>query len=190
MNAGMDPTLDETLAAAGRGDQNAWRRLVDTYSGRVYGLMLRHCGDADLAEEITQATFVTVVTKLGDYRESGRFEAWLFRIATNRLRDEMRRRIRQARPTDFTATPAEAIGYAADASTPQDPLMTAERNQALHRALAELPEPDRQLLYLRYTAELSFAQIAQTLSEPLGTVLARGHRALKKLKDKLAASQE
>jgi RNA polymerase sigma factor (sigma-70 family) len=102
----MNQPLDSTLAAAARGDEYAWRQLIDAYSGRVYGLLFRQCGNAELSEEITQATFVKVVTKLGDYEDTGRFESWLFRIAMNRLRDEMRRRKRQANPVDFAATPA------------------------------------------------------------------------------------
>ncbi len=91
-----EPGIDQTLRAAIEGDQSAWRELVESYSGRVYGLLLRQCRNAELAEEITQATFVKIVSKLPDYDEQGRFEWWLFRIAINRLRDEMRRRKRQA----------------------------------------------------------------------------------------------
>ena len=92
--------LPGTVARAAGGDAAAWRSLVEAYSGRVYGLMVHHCGDRDLAEELTQAAFVKVYEKLGDpsgtggaggYEEQGRFEAWLFRIAMNKLRDEMRR---------------------------------------------------------------------------------------------------
>ncbi len=65
---------------------------MELYSGRLYALLVRQCGDGELAEEITQATFVKVVTQIGRYREQGKFEPWLFRIAMNQLRDEMRRR--------------------------------------------------------------------------------------------------
>ncbi len=183
----MEPSLDATLAAAADGDEQAWRHIVDTYAGRVYGVVFRQCGDRELSEEITQDTFVKVVTKLGDYNETGRFEAWLFRIATNRLRDEIRRRKRQANPVDFSATPPEALGYQdEDPASPDAPLLTAESNSQLAAAIAELSEADQQILNLRYVGELSYQQIADTLDQPLGTVLARGHRALKKLKTRLA----
>lgn len=183
----MEQVLDGTLAAAARGDESAWRQIVDAYSGRVFGLLVRQCRDRELAEEITQATFVKVVKKLGDYNESGKFESWLFRIAMNRLRDEMRRRKRQANPVDFAGTPPETIGFA-DASAdhgPVQPLIDAEQADALHAAIAELSEADQQVLHLHYTAGLGYQEIADTLEQPLGTVLARGHRALKKLKAKL-----
>ena len=77
----MTQGLDVTLKAAAAGDADAWRQLVESYSGRVFGLLYRQCGDGELAEEITQATFAKVVQRLGDYREQGRFEA---RVASGR----------------------------------------------------------------------------------------------------------
>ncbi|MBI1369184.1 MAG: sigma-70 family RNA polymerase sigma factor [Planctomycetes bacterium] len=183
-----DPT-QQTLAAAAAGDPDAWRQLVEAYSGRVYGLLYRQCGNADLAEEMTQATFAKIVSKLAAYDEQGRFEAWLFRIAVNRLRDELRRRKRQAVSIDFDATPPEAMGQFANGPTPTDALEKSERIAQLRAAVERLSEPDRELLDLRFTAGLSFAQIAEVLEQPLGTVLARGHRALKKLRDMLEETE-
>ena len=191
------------LAAAARGDAAAWARLVRAYSGRVYGLLMVNARDPELAEELTQATFVALVEQLrpdrdGGYRERGRFEPWLFRIAMNKLRDEMRRRRRQARPTDPTgragldrppAGPAAGRSRVAPddraGGVGEDPAAAAERAETLARlraAVANLPEADREVLHLRHTARLSFREIAEILGQPLGTVLARGHRALKKLR--------
>ena len=72
--------------------------------------------------------------------------------------------------------------------TPQDPFDGASRSEQielLRRAVAHLSEADQQILHLRHTAGLSYVQIAETLNEPLGTVLARGHRALGKLRQTL-----
>src|SRR5262245_57403808 len=78
--------LEAMLRRAAEGDQQAWRTIVDSYSPRVFGLLNAHCRSADLAEEITQSTFVTIVSKIGSYTELGKFEPWVFRIAMNRLR--------------------------------------------------------------------------------------------------------
>lgn len=218
----MTPELDvpATLQRAGAGDAQAWADLLDAYGRRVFGLLFKQCGDRELAEELAQQTFVKLVEVLrknqqdeqdhqddaGDtappgharYQERGRFEAWLFRIAMNRLRDEMRRRKRHATPTDMTAAAASGsaerdAGWATQQTRvvsgvsnlgpgPLENLERAEQVDQLRRCIAELPEADRELLHLRHTAGLSFAQIAETLDQPLGTVLARGHRALKKLR--------
>jgi RNA polymerase sigma-70 factor (ECF subfamily) len=181
----MDQALDQTLRQAAEGDNRAWRRLIDAFSGRVYGLLFRQCSNPELAEELTQATFVKVAGELADYEEQGRFEAWLFRIAMNQLRDEMRRRGRQAVSVDFDQTPPETIGGTIRDQDPSAPMARREREAQLRQAVARLPEPDQRILHMRYTAELSFARIAEILDEPLGTVLARGHRALKKLREML-----
>ena len=88
----------KVLRLAAQGDQNAWRRIIDRFGPRVFGLLRANCGDPELAEELTQSTFCTVAQKLSTYKEFGRFESWIFRIAMNRLRDEMRRRKRHAVP--------------------------------------------------------------------------------------------
>ena len=180
---GADAELSELIRQAAAGDAAAWRGVVSRYGPRVYGLIYRQCRDGDLAEELTQATFVTVVEKIGKYQERGRFEPWLVRIAMNRLRDHMRRVGRQARPVEMSSL--GDLRSAAEA--PLDRLTRVEQVQQLRAWVAELPEADQQVLYLRHTAGLSFAQIAETLGQPLGTVLARGHRALKKLRERFSA---
>jgi len=200
-------SLDQTLAAAAGGDGQAWTQLVSAYSGRVFGLIYKQCRDRELAEEIAQETFVKVVQKLTSdgYSEQGRFEPWLFRIAMNKLRDEMRRRARQAKTMDMSpaATASSndhASGWAAAESgvisggpsmpdAPLDQLDRAEQVQLLKQAIATLPDADQEILHLRHTAGLSFSQIAETLDQPLGTVLARGHRALGKLKKLMNSEQ-
>ena len=175
-------TLEQTLHLAAGGDEDAWRTIVESYSGRVFGLIRSQCGNADLAEEITQSVFCTMAEKIVGYTESGRFESWLFRIAINRLRDEMRRRKRHARPVEEE----KLIGMAGVIEV--EPDRDDARRQdtgALREAMAQLPEADQRIVYLRHYGELSFRQIADILDQPLGTVLARQHRALKKLRDLL-----
>ena len=180
----MDPdSIDDiarTLQQAAAGDQLAWRSIVDEFGPRVFGLLRVQCGDPDLAEELTQSTFCTVASKISDgYQEHGRFESWLFRIAMNRLRDEMRRRKRHARPMDhevmaaFTKAPVEQ-----DADAPFDQTDRA----ALAEALNELSDKERQIIDLRHVGGMAFRQMEELLEEPVGTLLARHHRALKKLR--------
>ncbi|MEM1210003.1 MAG: RNA polymerase sigma factor [Planctomycetota bacterium] len=193
--------LAATVRSAVEGDEAAWAALVHAYTPRVFRLLRRRCGDAELAEELTQVTFVKLVQTFHDpekaatYREQGRFEPWLFRVATNALRDEMRRRGRHATPMDttpgagsgetasaFAAAEARMAHDAADRHDPSNRLLAGERRADLAKALAELSDAEREVLTFRHAAGLSFAQIAATLDQPLGTVLARSHRAVKKLK--------
>lgn len=165
------------LAKAARGDADAWRSLVHSYAPRVHGLLVAQCRNDELAEEITQSAFCTVAVKLSEYVESGRFESWLFRIAINRLRDEMRRRARQARPTDGGPM-QEIAARQAHRTTAAD----LEIHEKLRIAMETLSEGDREIIELRHTGSLSFRELSDYYGEPIGTLLARHHRALKKLR--------
>ncbi len=180
----QDKTFQATLQRAAGGDELAWRQIVEAYMPRVYGLIRAQCGSTDLAEEITQSTFCTMATKIGQYTELGRFEPWLFRIAMNRLRDEMRRRKRQANPV-AAETLVGLAGPAEQSHDGPDP----DEVQALRAAMGRLSDSDQRVLHLRHYAGLSFARIAEVLGEPLGTVLARQHRALKKLRQLMAGHE-
>jgi RNA polymerase sigma-70 factor (ECF subfamily) len=175
-------SLEKTLQRAASGDEAAWRQVVAAYGPRVFGLIRAQCGNVELADEITQSAFCTIVAQIGQYTELGRFESWLFRIAMNRLRDEMRRRKRQARPVEEEAL--VGLAGAGEAGSTERP--GEDEVRALRAAVARLSEADRRVIHLRHFAGLSFARIAEVLGEPLGTVLARQHRALGKLRQMLS----
>ncbi len=189
-------SLERTVREAAGGDAEAWAVLVRTYTPRVFALLLRQCRDRDLAEELTQATFVKLVEHIERYSEQGRFEAWLFRVAVNNLRDELRRRERQAVAAgggggQNDAGVSSALEQAATvADTPLEVMVHNEQCQAVRRAVDTLPPTDREILHLRFTAGLSFAGIAAALGQPLGTVLARNHRAVGKLRALLGLSSQ
>ncbi len=194
----MSECLGAILEQASSGDQNAWRTIVERYGHRVFALLRSKCGDPDLAEEIAQSVFCTIAAKIGSanpenegstsgYIEQGKFESWLFRIAINRLRDEMRRRKRQAvgYGESGTAQSQDLVNLTSSSSQnaqSQTTLETREAIDTMRQAMQQLPDSDRQILELRHLGGLSYKQIADTLEQPLGTVLARQHRALKKLK--------
>jgi RNA polymerase sigma-70 factor (ECF subfamily) len=164
------------LARAAAGDAAAWRLLVERFGPRVFAFLRSYTHDSELAEEIAQSVFCTVARKLPDYVEQGRFESWLFRIAINRLRDEMRRRKKHARPMD-----TDLLGDVGPAARTEEHA-SPEELAALREAMEQLSEPDRLVIDLRHQGGMGFQQMADLLGEPLGTLLARHHRALRKLK--------
>lgn len=170
--------LAALVARAGRGEEEAWRELIDRYARRVGALVRSRTGSRELAEEITQSVFVTLAEHLGNgrYIEQGRFESWLFRIAMNRLRDERRQNRRKPATLDGVALPA----------APADREENDDSIEQLRLAVARLPRADQEIIAMRHHAELDFKTIADLLQEPLGTVLARHHRALRKLRSMLA----
>lgn len=176
--------LEHLVRRAVAGDGGAWRELVEVFAPRVYALLLARCRDPELAEEITQAVFVTVAEKLAGYRDLGRFRSWVFQIAMNRLRDEVRRRGRHAKAAGG-AEDLELLGGAAPLGY-QD--ASPEALMALSAALATLNEAERQVVHLRHMGGMSYQAIADLHGEPVGTLLARHHRAMAKLRQALEES--
>lgn len=169
--------LSAVLAAAARGDESAWRVVIARYSRRVFALAKSRVRSPELAEEVAQSVFATVASKLGSggYTEQGRFESWLFRVVMNRVRDEARRVQRHATPTDPALLPVVADARAD--SSGLDPGALAR----LRAAMDGLSDQDREVVELRHHGQMSFKAMAELLDEPLGTLLARHHRALRKL---------
>lgn len=191
--------LAALVAAAAGGDESAWEELVVLYGRRMYAMAKSRLGDPDSAEEIVQSVFATLAQKLragpadqGDsrYTEQGRFESWLFRIVMNRVRDEGRRRRRRGEttvPLEFVRGDAQPV-VDADARTRLNGTVGGDEPGSvdeLRIAIARLDDKDAEIIGLRHHGGLSFAQIAESLGEPIGTVLARHHRALKKIKKDL-----
>jgi RNA polymerase sigma-70 factor (ECF subfamily) len=187
--AERDPVeLASVIARAAKGEERAWEELMGLYARRVFAMARSRLHDDELAEEITQSVFVTVATKLsaqsegGGYSEQGRFEPWLFRITMNRVRDLCRKRARHATPT----APEHLSGVSSNDSHDH---AEHDANQAelgrLRHAMEQLTDRDREIIELRHHGQMSFKQIAEISGDPIGTLLARHHRALKKLKDLL-----
>lgn len=173
--------LSNIVALAAQGDENAWEQLVGLYGRRVFAMARSRLHDEELAEEITQSVFVTIATKLGQsgYDEQGRFEPWLFRITMNRVRDLCRKRSRHATPT---APEHLASIEGRENSGFQDKETSLQQIDSLRVAMERLSESDREIIELRHHGQLSFKQIAESTGDPIGTLLARHHRALKKLR--------
>jgi RNA polymerase sigma-70 factor (ECF subfamily) len=177
--------LHEHIVAAASGDEDAWRIIVEMYSYRIFALIRSKCANEELAEEITQSTFCTIAQKLPSYEETGKFEAWIFMIAMNRLRDEMRRQKRHAVPMEN-----EMIGiFSGGVTDKEHDDEAAAQIQRLRSAVRQLSSSDQDIIHMRHSAGMSYKQIADVLGEPLGTVLARQHRALKKLRGFLDAEE-
>lgn len=192
--AGLEE-LAGLIERAQQHDVAAFDRLVELYSPRLYGFMYRLIGDTHEAEDLVQEVFVRVVRTIGRYQEDGRFEAWLFRIAVNLARDYGRRAKRsidalslEHAEEDDQSIAARVTRTAIEAA--DDPLRQADRATRVQEALARLSAPERETILLRHYADMSFAEIAEAMGTPLGTALARAHRALGKLREWLTDVNE
>ena len=184
-------TDDELMAAFIVGDSAAMETLFLRYRQSVYSWLLRMTGDAAEAEDIYQDVWLKVIRHAADYR-SGSFRAWLWQIVRNKATDRMRK----MSPSLILDSPISAEGESEETIVDQlsddraaDALMQieeVERQRVVCEAIEALPMAQREVVLLRINGELSFKEIADMLAAPMGTVLARMHKAVKSLKDTLA----
>ena len=184
-----EAAFEQLLRRAQRREADALESLYELYCRRVFGLLYRLTGSRDVAEDLLQATFLRVVRVLPDYEHRGRFEAWLFRIAANLVRDRARKRSRHQKAIEH-GFPRRGDEQLSNAATPQsvrpdEELDRRESEQRLQACLADLSEMEREIILLRHYSELSFREIAEMLDIPLGTALSRAHRALARMRRQL-----
>lgn len=186
-----EEALAAVIQAAQGGDPAAYDVLVEQYGGRVFGFLFRLTGSRHDAEDLMQDVFLRVVRTLARYDHDGRFEAWIFRIAANLVRDRVRRAKRTPRTFDlgdggdFGAASAGTDGWAGlggAAESVDAPLVRGEEVAELNQALDRLPPGEREVILLRHFSQMSFKEIAELMGTPLGTALARAHRGLARLR--------
>jgi RNA polymerase sigma-70 factor (ECF subfamily) len=154
---------------------------------RYYEALMRYLqrlAGSQAAEELHQQTWLSVLDHLDRFDPAtagGGFKAWLFRIATNKANDHWRSRGRER-------VAKEGLKRVTDELQPSagERLESAEQEEKLRRAIERLPEPQRQVLVLRYYSNLKFVEIAEILGCPLNTALGRVHKALIKLRQFMA----
>jgi len=176
-----------------KGDMQAFGLLVAKYQDRIYGLVLRMCPRPADAEELAQEAFLKAMERIGQFRGQSQFYTWLFRIAAN-LAISLRRRVGRLKfqsltgSDDFENTQAEALTAALAEQRSPSPVAAAISSESalrIERAMASLDEEFRVVLVLRDVEELDYAQIADVLDLPVGTVKSRLHRARMILRDML-----
>ena len=180
---------EDLMSRVAADDERAFTELVGRFQGRVINLISRVLNDRECADDLAQEVFVRVFVHRRNYRHGSKFSTWLFTIAANLAKNEIRRRVR--RRNWFSL---DALQEVLQDSAPQlaDPTegreTTLEREQlqeAVGRAIATVPEKYRVALVLRDIEGLSYEEIAQVLQIPGGTVRSRINRARGMLKRKL-----
>ena len=178
----MEPDDGELLERSRNRDPEAFGQLVDRYKNPVVNYLTRLTGCRDRAEDFAQETFVRFYQGLDRYHEKGNMTAYLFRIATNLVASDERRkkRWRLLEPLFFSSN-----GHHREDS-PQAGALASEEQRQVTRALADLDLTYRLPLVLREIEGRSYLEIADVLGLSEGTVKSRLHRGRHLLKEKLA----
>lgn len=174
------------MEACGRGDLEAFGELVQRYKDPVVTFVYRYLGDFDRAEDIAQETFMRVLRGASSYRREAKFSTWLYTIAANLARDELRRLARRATGSlqEMHDEPGIYIdNLASDSLSPVEELQRKETRDLVNRCLQMLPEPEREVLIMKDLLDSSYEEIAEAIDIPMGTVKSRLNRARRAFKD-------
>jgi RNA polymerase sigma-70 factor (ECF subfamily) len=164
-----------------------FEKLVKRYERELYTFLRRFLGDAQQAEDVFQATFLSVHLRIDQFEKGRRFRPWLYAIASNKGIDFMRRNRRhQATSLDAKSIYSDSdnsIGQNLEGSeaTPDEKAVFNETGARVRVALRELSEPTQHLIQLAFYQGMKYSDIAEILQIPLGTVKSRVFTAIRKL---------
>jgi RNA polymerase sigma-70 factor (ECF subfamily) len=175
------PASDEALARAAReGEDGAFGALVERFQSAAFNFAFRYLGDYDEAADAAQTGFVQLFLSLPQLDLDRPVKPWLFRTIRNRCIDVIRQRRTvslQAQRPDGDELPALADQLADADPLPEEVAERGDLQQLLSSAIRRLPDRYREVVALRYTSDMTFAEIAETLGVPENTARIHFHRA-------------
>ena len=176
----------DILAEVSSGNIDAYGKIVGRYNGRLYNFIYRFVGDRETAEDIVQETFLRAFRKRTEYRAIANFSTWLFTIAGNLAKSELRRRKRwrmfSLERDEETDTGMELPD---ESARPDKVAESSLADVQIQQAIASLPDNYKQVILLRDVQGMSYQEISEIVDCPVGTVKSRVNRARLKLQQKL-----
>lgn len=172
-----------------RGDINAFDGIVIRYKTRLYNCVYRMVHQSEVAEDLVQETFLRVYKNRNNYQATSNFSTWIYTIALNLARSELRKRKRRQFFSLNTASHEDSTTEGFDlpdpSAGPDTHLEQSELGRAIQRAIDHLPVKYRTVIVLRDIEELSYEQISNILECPTGTIKSRVNRARLRLQEML-----
>ncbi len=167
--------IADLLERCCEGDELAWEGLVRQYQSRIYGIAYAYVGNAEDARDLAQDIFIQIYKKLDTCQHPDRFLPWIIRIARNAGVDFLRRQKVRPRPHE---TPLEEMhDLRASGPNPEEAFAAASRKHLVYRALQTMSEISREVILLKDMQGFAFAEIAEMLKVPIGTIKSRSNRA-------------
>ena len=173
-----------------QGNPKSFEVLIQKHKNKIYAFILSKIRNKDLAEDIFQETFIKVINSLqkGKYNEEGKFLPWVMRIANNLVIDYFRKakKMRTNAPTnDFDIFDILQDGE----RNIEDNLVNDQVHKDLRKLIEYLPEDQKEVLKMRYYAELSFKEISESTGVSINTALGRMRYALINLRKLIDSNQ-
>ncbi|MFK8112706.1 MAG: RNA polymerase sigma factor [Rubripirellula sp.] len=182
---------DESLIAQYResGDRKLFETLICRYEREIYSYLRRYIGNAEMAEDAFQGTFLQVHLKCHQFDPARRFRPWLYAIATNQAIDVQRRNKRHRMVSlDRSSTTEKddrsgswSEQHVGDSPEPHRAASDQENSRWIHESVSGLGESMQQVIHLVYYQGLKYREAADALGIPVGTVKSRLHAAVQRL---------
>ena len=184
-------TDEELIAKFQDGDVGAFTQIVNRYKDRLFNFIYRFVYDVDKAEDILQDTFLKLYTHKNSYREIAKFSTWLYTIAGNLAKTELRKikRRKTYSVSDISRDGQEFIIKSPDTDTELD-ANSINIEKSIQKALNQLPQDFKTIIILRDIQELSYDDISRIVDVPIGTVKSRINRGRLKLQKLLTSKGE
>jgi RNA polymerase sigma-70 factor (ECF subfamily) len=182
-------TDQDVVALAKEGNEHAYRELIRRYERPVFSLIYRMVRNRELAEDLSQETFIKVLNAVQSYRPEFKFSSWVFKIANNAAIDHLRRReldTLSLEGSPHAETPemieATALQISERGENALEEVENRELGGQIEHAIERLRPEYRSCILLRHVEGRSYEEIAEILSLPLGTVKTYIHRARNELR--------
>lgn len=193
----VDATDQQVVLDARQGREAAYRELIRRYERPIFSLIYRMVRDRELAEDLSQETFVKALNAIDSYRPEYKFSSWIFKIANNATIDHLRRR--ELNTLSIEGSPHAQTPDAMEATALQiggrdpGPLAYVEAQELggmIEEAISHLRPEYRSCILLRHVEGRPYEEIAEMMDLPLGTVKTYIHRARNELRKTLSHLRE
>jgi len=191
---GGSPHEADLVKACQEGDQTAFNLLVWRWEKPLFNFTYKYVGDAHLAQDLVQETFIRVLRSIHGYEHRAAFSTWLYRIAINLCKDHFRKkRLPMVSLHDYYTTTSGDRVYVKDRMADEggrsdEALAASRREELVRRLLAGLRDEQRIVILMKEYQGLTFREIAEILEVPEGTVKARLYNGLRTMRKQIESS--
>ena len=185
---------DALVLHAQRGDESAFRELVDCYALRIHRTIFRFNGNPDDAEDLFQESIIALYTALPRFQRKSSFYTFLFSIVANTCKKAYhtaeKEHARMTELIDPSSRAGASLGTSVTCESAEESLLRRERQQAIHDAILKISEPFRMVYILAEVEGYSEKEIAAIIHKPVGTVKSRLNRARRQFQQHMLACRE
>jgi len=170
------------------GNHKSFEILFNKYKNLLFSYLLTLTGNYEESEDLFQEIFIKIIEKLPSYRQEGKFKSWLFTLSRNYFLDKRKNRKNIQERSNISLDDSEdeksaLINKISFPLNPENELINKEEAGKIFKALEQLNYQQREIILLRHYSGMTFKEISQELSIPIGTVLASFSRGIAKLRE-------